>query len=101
MYNDKILPDLKIRGIKLICDGTVDDCSAVLHKPCSHNGAYPQAFWKPAILEKVVRKATQAGLLCALHTIGDKTVTLAIDALAAAASPSSRHRIEHLELTNF
>ncbi|KAK5999480.1 hypothetical protein QM012_005481 [Aureobasidium pullulans] len=99
IYNEETSPDLKIQGIKLICDGTVDGCTAALHKPYSHNGADPHAFWEPAILEKVVRKASQAGLQCALHAIGDKTVNLAINALAAANSPQSRHRIEHLELT--
>lgn len=99
IYNDETSPNLKIQGIKLICDGTVDGCTAALHKPYSHNGAKPGAFWEPAMLKKVVSRASQAGLQCALHAIGDKTVTLAIDALAAANFPDSRHRIEHLELT--
>lgn len=99
LYNDRTSPNLKIQGIKLICDGTVDGCTAALHKPYSHNGADAQPFWTPALLEAVVSRASQAGLQCALHAIGDKTVTLAIDALTAADSPESRHRIEHLELT--
>lgn len=99
LFNDETSPNLKIQGIKLVCDGTVDGCTAALHKPYKHNRVDAQAFWEAAMLQKVVIKASQAGLQCALHAIGDKAVTLAINALAAANSPDSRHRIEHLELT--
>ena len=37
LYNEATSPDLRIQGIKLICDGTVDACTAALSKPYSHN----------------------------------------------------------------
>lgn len=46
-----------------------------------------------------MQRANAAGLQCAIHAIGDRTVTQAIDVLAAVANPARRHRIEHLELT--
>lgn len=100
LYNETTSPDLRIQGIKLICDGTVDGCTAALSKPYSHNSVEAEAMWDASTLEKVVRKATDAGLQCALHAIGDKAVTLAVDALAAGGSPTCRHRIEHLELSS-
>lgn len=57
IYNDATSTDFKTQGIRLICNGTVDSCTAALHKPYSDNGVDAQAFWKPAMLDRVVRKA--------------------------------------------
>ncbi|KAL4920185.1 amidohydrolase 3 [Aspergillus aurantiobrunneus] len=85
-YNKSTSPDFRIAGIKVICDGVVDACTAALTDPYS------------------TARADAAGLQCALHAIGDAAVRLAIDALEtvkpAGDVPSSRHRIEHLELTS-
>ncbi|KAH1552682.1 hypothetical protein KXX57_007520 [Aspergillus fumigatus] len=72
VYNARSSPDFRIAGIKVICDGVVDACTAAL----------------------LLRLP-----MCALHAIGDATVRLAIDTLAAVGTPGRRHRIEHLELT--
>ncbi|GAB1191070.1 hypothetical protein APSETT444_000239 [Aspergillus pseudonomiae] len=98
-YNAATSPDLRIAGIKVICDGVVDACTAALTEPYASNGDNCAPLWDADILKKVVRKADRAGLQCALHAIGDATVTLAIDALESEGTPGSRHRIEHLELT--
>lgn len=98
-YNVTTSPDLRIAGIKVICDGVVDACTAALTEPYASNGDNCAPLWGADILKKVVRKADQAGLQCALHAIGDATVKLAIDALESEGTPGSRHRIEHLELT--
>ncbi|KAE8409365.1 amidohydrolase 3 [Aspergillus pseudonomiae] len=99
LYNAATSPDLRIAGIKVICDGVVDACTAALTEPYASNGDNCAPLWDADILKKVVRKADRAGLQCALHAIGDATVTLAIDALESEGTPGSRHRIEHLELT--
>ncbi|KAL4933372.1 amidohydrolase [Aspergillus undulatus] len=102
-YNKTTSPDFRIAGIKVICDGVVDACTAALTEPYSTNGASPDALWEADILRKVVQRADAAGLQCALHAIGDAAVRLAIDALETVkpppGSPSRRHKIEHLELT--
>ncbi|PIG83710.1 amidohydrolase family protein, partial [Aspergillus arachidicola] len=98
-YNVTTSPDLRIAGIKVICDGVVDACTAALTEPYASNGDNCAPLWGADILKKVVRKADRAGLQCALHAIGDATVKLAIDALESEGTPGSRHRIEHLELT--
>ncbi|KAG0155531.1 hypothetical protein PDIDSM_2702 [Penicillium digitatum] len=47
-----------------------------------------------------IRRATDAGLQCAIHAIGDRTVQQAIDCLSQIPDlRSRRHRIEHLEIT--
>ena len=109
-YNTTTSPDFRITGIKLICDGVVDACTASLLEPyasCADTGCSQEIsdagncppIWPAEMLRKVVAKADAAGLQCALHAIGDATVKLAINTLEAVATPSRRHRIEHLEVT--
>ncbi|PYI25040.1 amidohydrolase 3 [Aspergillus indologenus CBS 114.80] len=99
-YNRTTSPDFRIAGIKIICDGIVDACTAALLEPYASTGTTCAPLWDPALLGQVVATADAAGLQCALHAIGDQTVRLAIDTLEACCSSSNRHRIEHLELTH-
>ena len=112
-YNTTTSPDFRITGIKLICDGVVDACTASLLEPyasCADTGCSQEIsdagncppIWPAEMLRKVVAKADAAGLQCALHAIGDATVRMAITALEALGElgRGHRHRIEHLELTH-
>lgn len=100
-FNSKSSPDCRVVGIKIICDGIIDGCTAALVEPYSDPKATDCApIWSPAELAPVVRKADAAGLQCALHAIGDMAVHNAINALEHNTQPGSRHRIEHLELTS-
>ncbi|KAF3008855.1 hypothetical protein E8E13_010956 [Curvularia kusanoi] len=93
-------PDFCVVGIKLICDGTVDGCTAALSQPYpSHNNLIDPLFTKEE-MEMVTTKAAQANLQVAIHAIGNAAVKQAIDSIASTNSPTSRHRIEHLEVTN-
>lgn len=56
-------------------------------------------MWNTVILEKVICKADKAGLQYALHVIGGKAITLAIDALTLVDLPDNRHRIKYLKLS--
>ncbi|KAJ2893991.1 hypothetical protein MKZ38_008035 [Zalerion maritima] len=99
-FHDKTSPDLRVVGVKMMCDGVVDACTAHLVDPYSHDNSHPAPLWDPEALEKVVRKADENGLQCALHAIGDGAVKLAIDSLEKGATGTGkRHRIEHLEMT--
>lgn len=101
-YNQTTSPDFRIAGIKLICDGIVDACTATLLEPYSSNNTNSAPIWPEAMLRRVVAHANASGLQCALHAIGDATVRMAINALEALGSEAHgrRHRIEHLELTH-
>lgn len=99
-FNIENSPNFRITGIKVICDGVVDGCTAALLEPYSSNGASPDPLWDADALKEVVEKADAAGLQCALHAIGDAAVKLAIDTLQSVGSKGKRHRIEHLELTS-
>ncbi len=91
---------LRVAGIKLITDGTIDACTAAMIDPYS-NGANHEPIWPPSSLQPVVLAADAAGLQVAIHAIGDQAVRNALDALELAAATNGtsgrRHRIEHLE----
>ncbi|KAI1821446.1 amidohydrolase family protein [Xylaria intraflava] len=99
-FNAETSPDCRVVGIKVIGDGVVDSCTAGLTEPYTSNGVSCDPIWSSHELGPVVKKADAAGLQCALHAIGDKTVKVAIDALEQNSTPGRRHRIEHLELTS-
>ncbi|KAF2191890.1 amidohydrolase 3 [Zopfia rhizophila CBS 207.26] len=99
-FNKQTSPDLRIVGIKVICDGVIDACTAALREPYSNNGVSTDPIWNAEMLGPVVKKAAGAGLQCALHAIGDNAVKIAIDAIEQHAAIGKRHRIEHLELTS-
>ncbi|CZT44625.1 probable metal-dependent hydrolase with the TIM-barrel fold [Rhynchosporium secalis] len=98
--NAETSPQLRIAGIKVICDGVIDACTAALCEPYSSNGVSYEPLWTREMLDPVVRTADAAGLQCALHAIGDAAIKLAVDTLEANGTPGSRHRIEHLELAS-
>ncbi|KAL1987018.1 hypothetical protein VTN96DRAFT_5174 [Rasamsonia emersonii] len=98
-FNLDTSPDFRIAGIKVICDGVIDSCTAALLEPYSSNGVSCEPLWTAEMLAPVVHRANQAGLQCALHAIGDKTVRTALDVLEKHGTPSRRNRIEHLEMT--
>ena len=99
-YNLDNSPDFRIAGIKIICDGVVDSCTAALSKPYlvpphSTGGLN----WTSSALRKVVAKADSEGLQIAMHAIGDAATNQAINVLENLETTGRRHRIEHLELT--
>jgi len=100
-FNLSTSPDLRIAGIKIIGDGVVDACTASLREPYNSPSTNVDPIWTYEQLLPVVQHADAAGLQCALHAIGDKTVAHAVRALSALGKGRDRrHRIEHLELTS-
>lgn len=98
-YNAETTPDCRIVGVKVICDGIIDACTASLTEPYS-NGENPDSLWSEDVLHKLVAKAHGLGLQVALHAIGDRTIKMAVDVLEANTDASRRPRIEHLELSS-
>ncbi|KAJ5766079.1 uncharacterized protein N7511_003695 [Penicillium nucicola] len=98
-YNTATSPDLRIVGVKVICDGIIDACTAFLSQPYAPADS-PPPIWEPENLDQVVKEADSAGLQIALHAIGDAAIKMAIDAIEKHATPGRRHRIEHLELAS-
>lgn len=93
-------PDFCIVGIKLICDGVVDGCTAALSQPYPNHTSPIDPLFTASDMEQIVSKAANAQLQVAIHAIGNTAVKQAIDSIASAHTPTARHRIEHLEVTN-
>ncbi|KAG5999912.1 hypothetical protein E4U54_001616 [Claviceps lovelessii] len=98
-YNAETTPDCRLVGVKVICDGIIDACTASLTEPYS-DGQSPDSLWPEHLLRPLVARAHAAGLQVALHAIGDKTIRMAIDLLEKNTDRSRRPRIEHLELAS-
>jgi predicted amidohydrolase YtcJ len=98
----------RIVGIKLVCDGVIDSCTAALKEPY-YNKTNAEVMWPLPLLSATVQCADSLDLQVAIHAIGDLAVHTAVEAIASlgeqlAAKGVSirdrRHRIEHLELTD-
>lgn len=93
-------PDFCITGVKLICDGTVDGCTAALTQPYPGHDELIDPLFSESAMNLVVTRAASAGLQVAIHAIGNRAITQAINSIELANTPLGRHRIEHLEVTN-
>jgi predicted amidohydrolase YtcJ len=91
---------VRVLGIKLVLDGTIDACTAAMGTPYA-DGTNAEPIWPAERLLPVVAAADAAGLQIAMHAIGDAASALALDAIEHAISVNGerarRHRIEHLE----
>ncbi|OAL37646.1 hypothetical protein AYO20_03153 [Fonsecaea nubica] len=102
-FHPSTSPSFCVVGIKLIGDGVVDSCTAALSQPYSPapSDHIVEPVWPADKMSRVIRQANAAGLQCAVHAIGDRTITQTIDAFAGLDRPfSRRHRMEHLELAS-
>ena len=88
--------------IKLFADGSLGSGTALMHEPYSDDPSqHGIPFLSPEELKVNIRKAYQCGWDVAVHAIGDKAVTNALEAIQAsrAEHPGSRRdRIEHVQL---
>lgn len=94
-------PFLRVTGIKVMVDGTVDGCTATLGRPYA-DGSNADPIWSLEALSPVVAAADAADLQVAMHAIGDEAIRVAIGAIEHAVAANGprerRHRIEHLEV---
>lgn len=91
---------LKIGGLKLFVDGALGSQTAWLLKPYQNSRSRGMAVISKSELGSWVRRASQHGLACAIHAIGDAANRTALDVIEDARkfAPGLRHRIEHCQL---
>lgn len=92
-------------AVKLFLDGVVEKETAYRTDRPPQNGL---PSFPPEDLEETVRIADRLGLQVRAHCIGDKSVSLMLDAISAARQANARpderrghrirHRIEHVEM---
>lgn len=81
--------------LKLFTDGALNSRTAYLDEPYADVGGRGVAVYTPADLEAAIRQGLEAGLVPAVHAIGDAAVALALDAMEHTSSGGS---IEHAQL---
>ncbi len=96
-------PMLRMGTVKMFVDGSLGAGTAWLSEPYTHD---PQssgiAIYPVKEVESLIIDADNAGLQLAVHALGDRAVSVVLDAfekaLALNGKRDSRHRIEHAQL---
>ncbi|HZF15746.1 MAG TPA: amidohydrolase [Steroidobacteraceae bacterium] len=95
-------PLVKFGAIKGYVDGTVDAKTAAMFEPYVGTKETGIPFWDPKELNETVALYDREGFQVMLHAIGDKGISMALDAYAYAAKTNGttgrRHRVEHIEV---
>lgn len=92
----RLAPLLEVGPLKVITDGSLNTRTAYCHDPYPGAGNYRgELTVAPDDLVRLLRRATLAGFMPAVHAIGDAANTLALDAFEAVGC---RGRIEHAQL---
>ncbi len=92
---------LRIGGVKLLVDGALGSQTAWLFRPHENSEAgCGIPVLAGAELRDGVRRASEAGLACAIHAIGDRANAEALRALGEVRTLRTPlpHRIEHAQL---
>lgn len=94
-----VLPDsgglLTVGPYKLFVDGSLNTRTAYCHEPYPGSGSPGLLELPPSELVPLMRRAFDHGLLPAVHAIGDRANTIALDAFEEVGCPG---RIEHAQL---
>jgi predicted amidohydrolase YtcJ len=91
---------LTVRAVKLFADGALGSRGAALHEEYADDpGNLGLLLTPPDVLAAKVRAVARAGFQPAVHAIGDRAVSIALDAFEAAGDLRAlRPRIEHLQI---
>ena len=98
---DTMGPLFDIGYVKLMIDGVLSTRTALLNEPYSDDPKVnPQAFISNEALTQKISSAHEYGFPVAVHAIGDKGVSLVLDAFSRATPNAGTlpDRIEHIEL---
>ncbi|WP_340107294.1 amidohydrolase [Pikeienuella sp. HZG-20] len=97
---EKATDMLRLGGVKLVLDGSIQGYTARLRWPYHVNGA-PNGIWviAPEQAEELILSLHQAGVQMHIHTNGDEASVVAIDAIEKALAlhnwPDHRHTLQH------
>jgi len=96
--------DLRFGGVKLFSDGALGSQTALMFEPYeSSKDNFGIEVTSQEELTQMVTKASRAGISVAIHSIGDKGVHQALNAIEHSVHQNRkesklRHRIEHAQL---
>lgn len=84
-----------IWGLKVFADGAIGSATAAIHGKFLTTGGNGQLIYSEEKLAQIIADIDASGYRCAVHSIGDRSTDLVLDAYEKTADPS-RHRIEHV-----
>lgn len=93
----------RINGIKIFADGAIGSATAAIYgkyaseSEAQHGDWSGQLIYEPEKLKEMVRIADAAGFPVSIHSIGNYSTDLVMNAFEATPDPSI-HRIEHAML---
>jgi len=94
---------LRVMSVKIMGDGSGAGGTCCVYEP-QHRGTRGLGMWmtEPEEVKRLVAKAHDAGLRVSIHSIGDRGIDMALDAIEEAQrrnpKPDMRHRLEHNSL---
>ncbi len=94
---------VKVGAVKMFADGSLGARSAALSRPYADDSS-TRGMWvtPPEQLKSQVLEAHQAGMQVAIHTIGDRALDVALEAVESAdrkvPRPNLRHRLVHCQI---
>lgn len=83
----------RLAGIKIFADGAIGSATAATYGTFP-DGGHGTLIYEPEKFKEMVRTTHDAGFSLAIHSIGDRSTDLVMDAYEALDDPA-RHRIEH------
>ena len=83
----------KVAGAKIFADGAISAGTAAIYREFS-TGGNGKLIYEPERLKQMVMTAHEAGWPVSVHSIGDRSTDLVMDAFEQTDEPS-RHRLEH------
>jgi hypothetical protein len=95
---------LRLRGAKIFVDGVLENLTGALLEPYVDSDDHGISMFSPEELERAVVLLDAHGFQVHMHTIGDRAVRDALDAVEAAERANgrrdSRHHLAHLQLVH-
>jgi len=95
---------LHVHTVKIFIDGVTESRTAALLEPYSGTDDSGLALWQQPALNEIVAMADAAGFDLHFHTLADRAVRMALDALEWAASCNGprerRAQLAHLQLVH-
>lgn len=89
----------EIIGSKVFLDGSLGGWTAALNDPYADSPRQGDMLLDDNKIKNILAAAYEAGCVCAVHAIGDRTVRTALELLAAFPAGSRNFRMEHAEVT--
>lgn len=102
---EKSTEKLRLGGVKIVTDGSIQGFTARVRWPEHYNGA-PNGIWNiaPEPLKGLVAELHENGVQMHIHTNGDEAIDAALEALEYAKvknnRPDLRHVLQHVQMAD-